>query len=91
MTSDTCERGLAVGIGSSAEDPAALKRLFDGFPSDLREMFVLSKDIANGFTRLLAERLSLVSRLVISEASYAIDAGKSRIRCTNDSYEVTDS
>ena len=70
MIQDSCQFGFAVvGIGSSAGGPTALERLFGTLPGDLPATFVLSQHMPHGFTRTLAERLSSISNLHVSEAS----------------------
>lgn len=63
------ENGFAVvAIGASAGGPSALERVLSNFPGQLPAALVLSQHMPDGFTKALAERLSEVSNLQVSEA-----------------------
>lgn len=67
-----------VAIGSSTGGPQALERVITALPADFPVPIVIVQHMPPMFTRLLAERLTKLSRLDAAEASsgMALEAGK---------------
>ncbi len=57
-----------VGIGTSTGGPAALLKLFRGFPDNFPSPLLVVQHMPEGFTRAFAERLNDSSKLIVKEA-----------------------
>lgn len=57
-----------VGIGTSTGGPAALLKLFKGFPDNFPSPLLVVQHMPEGFTRAFADRLNELSKLNVKEA-----------------------
>jgi two-component system chemotaxis response regulator CheB len=62
------ESSKIVGIGTSTGGPAALLKLFKGFPDNFPSPLLIVQHMPEGFTKAFAERLNDSSKLKVKEA-----------------------
>lgn len=67
---DTKQRVEAIIIATSTGGPNALAELFGGLPADLPVPILVVQHMPPMFTRLLAERLTALSKISVSEAAH---------------------
>jgi two-component system chemotaxis response regulator CheB len=67
---DGKQRVDAIIIATSTGGPSALAELFGGLPADLPVPILIVQHMPPMFTRLLAERLTALTKIIVSEAAH---------------------